>query len=84
MNGVITPNSSMTTDTLTPKQEDIDISFSDISGAVGTSFASRDGLPSQIPDQDEGYHTQAQDRKSRSDARKSVDTSLLCTKLIIS
>ena len=57
--GLITPHESMSTGTITPKQEDVEMSFSNMTeGAVGEL------------DQDEGYATQAKERNIRSDARK--------------
>lgn len=70
--GLATPNSSMSTGTLTPKREEIDDSFSDIVEGVVDSFESHNGLPSQFLE-DEAYYSQTRERKARSDAREFVD-----------
>lgn len=72
-NGLITPGESMSSAGITtPKQESIDQPFSEISDTVegGSSFLrSNHGLIID-QDNDEGYHTQAPDRKIRSASRK--------------
>ena len=67
VDGVMTPNESMsTTGTITPKQEDIDISFSDNfeDKLAGASFQSHDGLPVE-----EDQHTRVE-RQRRSASGK--------------
>lgn len=69
----MTPNSSMSTGTLTPKREELDDSFSNIVEGVVDSFKSHNGFPSQSLEQDEAYYSQTRERKARSDARKFID-----------
>lgn len=71
--GFVTPITS--TGTLTLKQEDVEIPFSDISEGNFNSFRSQDGLPRELDD--EGYATQISQRKIRSDARKLSVTKVL-------
>ena len=68
----MTPNTSMSTGTLTLKQEQLDDSFSNIVEGVVDSFKSHNGLLSQFLEQDETYYSQTCERKVRSDAREFV------------
>lgn len=81
--GLVTPNSSISTGTTSPKAEDAEISFSDITEANFESFQSHDGLPRE---QDEAYFSQVnydQARKIRSSARKSLTLRLQHHKFLI-
>ena len=69
VNGILTPSSSMTTGTLTPKAEESDVALSDIT--EGNFGKLHDGLPCVHNDEDNFYqNNQDQVRNIRSSARK--------------
>jgi hypothetical protein len=71
-NGLVTPGSSMSTGIISPKTEEVDVSFSDITEANLDSSEFHDGLPREQEDETcFSQLNQDQARKVRSSARMS-------------